>query len=131
MWGIVYAMAPSAQGGGGQQSPWSTFIMLGIIFLIFYLLLIRPQQKRQKQHREMIANLKKGDMVITAGGLIGRITGLTDSVVTLEVADKVKVKVVRSQISGLTSMPITFESTGKTQRRRAKKEESGKRDKGE
>jgi preprotein translocase subunit YajC len=111
---IVYAMAP---GGGGQQSPWGTFIMLGMIFAIFYFILIRPQQKRQKQHREMIQNLKKGDTVITTGGLIGRITGLSDATATLEVAEKVRLKVVRSQIANISSEPLL----GDTQRKGRKK----------
>jgi preprotein translocase subunit YajC len=75
------------------------FLPLILLFGIFYFLLIRPQQKRQKEHRAVLANLRKGDQVITAGGLYGRITGLTDTVVTLEIAEKLRVKVARSQIS--------------------------------
>ncbi|MCD4754944.1 MAG: preprotein translocase subunit YajC, partial [Deltaproteobacteria bacterium] len=71
-----------------------------IIFAIFYFLLIRPQQKRAKDQRSFLDSLSRGEEVITTGGLIGKITGLTDDVVTLEVADKVKVKVVRAQIAG-------------------------------
>jgi preprotein translocase subunit YajC len=62
--------------------------------------LIRPQQKRAKEHRNFLNSLNRGDEVITAGGLIGKITGLTDDVVTVEIADKVRVKVLRNQISG-------------------------------
>ena len=75
------------------------FLPLILLFGIFYFLLIRPQQKRQREHRELLAQLKKGDQVITSGGLYGRITGLTDTVVTLEITEKVRVKVARSQIS--------------------------------
>jgi preprotein translocase subunit YajC len=75
------------------------FLPLILLFGIFYFLLIRPQQKRQREHRELLAHLKKGDQVITSGGLYGRITGLTDTVVTLEITEKVRVKVARSQIS--------------------------------
>lgn len=75
------------------------FVPLILLFGIFYFLLIRPQQKRQKDHKALLANLRKGDQVITAGGLYGRITGLTDTVVTLEITEKVRVKVARSQIS--------------------------------
>jgi preprotein translocase subunit YajC len=88
----------SGQGGG-----FGAFIPLILMFVIFYFLLIRPQQKKQKQHREMIGNLKKGDRgdrVITSGGLYGRITGITDAVVTLEISEKVRVKVARANISG-------------------------------
>lgn len=112
-------MAPGA-GQGGQASPWGTFLMLGAIFAIFYFLMIRPQQKRQKQHREMLANLKKGDTVITGGGLIGRITAMTDSVLTLEVADRVRVKVLRSAVSSVTSQPLL----GDTQNKKAEKKKT-------
>jgi len=75
------------------------FVPLILLFGIFYFLLIRPQQKRQKDHKALLANLRKGDQVITAGGLYGRITGLTDTVATLEITEKVRVKVARSQIT--------------------------------
>jgi len=98
--GIAYAMAP-AQGQGSQQSPYSFLIFMGVIFAIFYFLLIRPQQKRQKEHRQLLDNLKKGDRIVTTGGLHGTIAGLSETVVTLEIADKVKVKVGRSYIAGV------------------------------
>ncbi len=123
---LVYAMAPGANQGGGQPSPWSTFIMLGAIFAIFYFLMIRPQQKRQKQHREMLANLKKGDTVITGGGLIGRITGMTDNVLTLEVADRVRVKVLRSAVSSVSPQPLLGET--ETKKAKKSKEEEGESD---
>ncbi len=93
---IAYAMGGSGQGG---QQGLGMFLPLILLFGIFYFLLIRPQQKRQREHKELLSNLKKGDQVITAGGLHGRITGLTDTVVTLEITEKVRVKVARSQIS--------------------------------
>jgi preprotein translocase subunit YajC len=71
------------------------------MFAIFYFLLIRPQQKKQKQHRQLLSTLKKGDRVITSGGLYGRITGTTDTVVTLEISEKVRVKVGRGNMAGL------------------------------
>jgi len=69
--------------------------------VVFYFLLIRPQQKKTKLHREMIGNLKKGDKIITTGGLHGRITGLDESVCTVEIADRVRVKVARGNVAGL------------------------------
>lgn len=93
----VYAMgAPSggSPGTGGADS--SFFIMMAVLFAIFYFLIIRPQQKKQKEIKEMLANLTYGDLVVTSGGLQGKISGLTDTVVTLEIADKVRVKVSRS-----------------------------------
>jgi preprotein translocase subunit YajC len=95
---IVYAMAPPSGSEGGNTI--MAFMPLIIIFVIFYFLLIRPQQKRAKEHRNFLNSLNRGDEVITAGGLIGKITGLTDDVVTVEIADKVRVKVLRNQISG-------------------------------
>jgi preprotein translocase subunit YajC len=97
---IAYAMAP-AQGQGGQQSPTTFLVFMGLLFAVFYFLLIRPQQKRQKEHRQLLANLKKGDKVITSGGIQGIIVNLSDTVVTVEIADKVKVKVDRNYIAGL------------------------------
>ena len=95
---FAYAMgAPGGGGTGGGADP-SFFIMMAILFAIFYFLIIRPQQKKQKDLREMLANLKHGDLVLTSGGLQGKITGLTDTVVTLEIADKVRVKVSRNFI---------------------------------
>ncbi|MEA1991941.1 MAG: preprotein translocase subunit YajC [Thermodesulfobacteriota bacterium] len=95
---IAYAMGPPSGSEGGN--PLTAFLPLIIIFAIFYFLLIRPQQKRAKDHRNFLDSVNRGDEVITTGGLIGKITGLTDDVVTLEVADKVKVKVARAQIAG-------------------------------
>ncbi|MBW2145922.1 MAG: preprotein translocase subunit YajC [Deltaproteobacteria bacterium] len=90
-------MAPSGGGGGGMAS----LFPLVAIFAIFYFLLIRPQQKKAKTHRMMLERLKKGDQVLTAGGLYGKITTLADNVITLEIADKVRVKVSRNQIAGI------------------------------
>ena len=97
---IAYAMAP-AQGQGGQQSPYTFLIFMGLLFAVFYFILIRPQQKRQKEHQRLLENLKKGDKVVTTGGIQGTIVALTDNVVTVEIADKVKVKVGRNYIAGL------------------------------
>ena len=99
--GIAYAMAPAQGQGGQQQSPYQFLIFMGVIFAIFYFILIRPQQKRQKEHRQLLGNLKKGDRVVTTGGLHGTVAGLSDTVVTLEIADKVKVKVGKSNIAGV------------------------------
>lgn len=101
--GLAYAMGiggkEGAQGGGG----FAALVPLLLMFAIFYFLLIRPQQKKQKQHRQLLANLKKGDTVVTAGGIHGKITGLTDTVVTLEIAEKVRVKVGRGYIANLAT----------------------------
>lgn len=94
--------APAKPQGGcqGGNDPTFSLVLLGVMFLVFYLFLIRPQQKRQKEMVAMLNSLAKGDRVITTGGLLGTIVGLTDSVVTLEVGDKVRIKVLRSHIQG-------------------------------
>jgi len=89
--------APGSQpsAGGGD---WGFIITMVVIFFIFYFLMIRPQQKKQKELKAMLDNLAYGDMVMTTGGIHGKITGLTDTVITLEIADKVRIKVARSAI---------------------------------
>jgi preprotein translocase subunit YajC len=100
---IAYAMGqgggPGADGGAGFLS--TPLLPIILMLAIMWFLLIRPQQKKQKEHRELLSNLKKGDMIITSGGLYGRITGVTEAVLTVEIADKVRVKVSRGHISGL------------------------------
>jgi preprotein translocase subunit YajC len=84
-----------ASGAGGFAS----FIPLILIFVVFYFLLIRPQQKQAKQQQQFINDLKNGNKVITRGGIYGTITGLTDTIVTLEIAQDVRIKVSRSAIA--------------------------------
>lgn len=96
MTSVAYAAGEAA---AGQPNPIASFIPMILIFVVFYFLLIRPQQKKAKLMQEFLANLKKGDEVVTSGGLHGKITGLTDTVATLEIADKVKVKVMRANIA--------------------------------
>jgi preprotein translocase subunit YajC len=97
---LAYAMGTSGSGTGAQGGGFGAFIPLILMFAIFYFLLIRPQQKKAKMHREMLSALKKGDKVISSGGLHGVVTGLTDDTVTMEIAPKVRVKVSRSSIAG-------------------------------
>lgn len=95
---IAYAMG--SQGGAAQQggSQWMSLLPLILLFVVFYFLLIRPQQKRSKQQKLFLENLKKGDKVITSGGIIGLITGIAEDKVTLEVAEKIRIKVLKSAI---------------------------------
>jgi preprotein translocase subunit YajC len=96
---MAYGMAP--QGGqGGQGGGLGVLFMIVPLFLIFYFLLFRPQKKKAEEQKALLSSLKKGEMVITQGGLHGRITGLTDSTITLEIAEKVRVKVSRAHIAG-------------------------------
>ncbi|MBW1680825.1 MAG: preprotein translocase subunit YajC [Deltaproteobacteria bacterium] len=99
---LAYAMGGGSGGAGGQGGGFGAFIPLILMFAIFYFLLIRPQQKKAKQHKEMISAIKKGDRVVSSGGLHGTVTGVTDEVVTMEIAPKVRVKVSRGSIAGVT-----------------------------
>jgi len=99
---LIAMAAPAAGGGAGQQGSWiSTLLPLVVIFAIFYFLMIRPQQKQQKKVREMLGALKKGDEVITRGGMLAKVFGIVDNIVTLEISDDVKIKVTREAIAGL------------------------------
>lgn len=89
-------------GAGAAGSPGlAGFLPLIILVVVFYFLLIRPQSKRAKEHRNMVANLSKGDEVVTNGGLLGRIAELDENFITLEVADNVQVRVQRNAIGSL------------------------------
>ena len=100
MLGVAFAMGQfgGAEGAAGGMEGIKTFIPLILMFVIFYFLLIRPQQKRQKDHKALLANLKRGDDIVTAGGIMGRITNVADTFITVEVAEKVRLKVARGQI---------------------------------
>jgi len=90
------AMAQDAAAGGSLMS---SLIMFVPLILIFYFLLIRPQQQRQKKHRTMLEAMKKGDTVVTAGGLIGKVTRVAESEVTIELADGVRVRSLKGMIA--------------------------------
>ena len=96
---LAYAMG-GAPGGGGSQGM-GAFIPIILMFVVFYFLLIWPQQKKAKAHRQVLAGLQKGDNVVTSSGIYGTITGITDTVVTLEIAEKVRIKVARSSVAGV------------------------------
>ena len=96
---LAYAMGGGA--AGGQGSAFGAFVPLILMFAIFYFLLIRPQQKKAKMHKEMIAAVKKGDKIVSNGGIHGLVTGISDDTVTIEVAPKVRVKISRGFISSV------------------------------
>ena len=95
-----------AQAPGGPIPPAVvSFAPLALVFAVFYLLLIRPQQQKAKEHRTMLANLKKNDEIITNGGLYARVLALADDIVTVEIAPNVKVRVSRQQIASVLTAP--------------------------
>jgi preprotein translocase subunit YajC len=91
-------MAPQGQDGGGGSMV-STLIMFGAIFAIFYFMIIRPQQKKAKEREKLLSALKKGDKVVTNGGLHGVIAGLDDKTCLIDVGNNVKMKFERSSVS--------------------------------
>ena len=95
---IYIAMAPP-QGQDPSDSLISTLVMFALIIGIFYFLILRPQQKRQKEKQKMLDALKKGDKVVTGGGMHGTVSGLDDKTVLLQVADNVKMKFERAAIA--------------------------------
>ena len=97
----IATAAPGGAGGiGGLVIQLAPFVL---IFVVFYFLLIRPQQQRMKKHREIVGNLRRGDEVVTAGGMIGKVPRIAENEVTVELAENVRVKVVKHTISEVRS----------------------------
>ncbi len=114
MWfeGVAYAQATRAASATSEQVLFTTVIPLGFLFAIFYFVLIRPQAKKASEHERMLAALKRNDEVVTTGGLLGRIVELGDKLVTLEVAQGVRLRVERAQIASLSSYGKTAKGGG-------------------
>ena len=96
---LLIAMAPQGGSGAGGGSMVSTFVMFGAIFLIFYFMIIRPQQKRAKEREKLLSSIEKGDKVITSGGVHGTVAGVEEKTILLQVTENVKLKVERSAIA--------------------------------
>lgn len=92
----AFALAAPA---AGQPSPWQLPIMLGIFFLIFWFMVWRPQSKRAKEHKNLLASLNKGDEVVTAAGITGKVTKVSDDYVQVEVAEKVELTFQKQAIT--------------------------------
>jgi preprotein translocase subunit YajC len=89
-------------GGGASSSPFGNpLIMVVLMFAVMYFLVLRPQSKKAKEHQKMLSELKKGDDVVTQGGIIGKISGMKDGEVTLQVQEGVRLRVQRSSVTGL------------------------------
>jgi len=112
---ISPAYAQGSLFGGGNADMITSLLPFVLIFVIMYFLILRPQQKRAKQHTEMVKNVRKGDTVITSGGLIGRVTKVVDDdQVEIEVADGVRVRQMRSMVSDVRAKgePVKDEDKG-------------------
>jgi preprotein translocase subunit YajC len=97
---VNWAYAAGAAGAPEAGTMWSFVVPMVFMVAIFYFLLIRPQQKKSKEHKALLDNLKKGDRVITNGGLIGTIVNIEDQIVNVEIADKVRIEIGRPYIAG-------------------------------
>jgi preprotein translocase subunit YajC len=97
--GNAYAQAAPAAGGGGLDM--ISLVMFGGLFALMYFMMIRPQAKRAKEHRTMLAGLQKGDEVVTAGGTLGKVTKVGDNYVTIEIATNVEIQVQKPSITTL------------------------------
>ena len=98
---ISEAYAMGAQGGAGGQGAGgglSSLVMMAAIFAIFYFIMIRPQQKKMKEHKKMVEELKKGDRIITSGGIYGTVENTSTDTVTVKIAEGVKVKITRGSV---------------------------------
>lgn len=96
---VAYAQSAPAPGGSGAFL--TSFAPFILIFVLFYVLLIRPQQKRQREHRNMLEAIKKGDKVVTNGGLLGTVVSVTRDVLSVQISDNTRVKVLRTELMGL------------------------------
>jgi preprotein translocase subunit YajC len=101
----AYAQAAAPAAGGDM---FMSLLPLILVFAIFYFLLIRPQQTKMKTHREMLENLKKGDQIVTAGGIVGKIARIeqSDNQLVVEIAPNVQVKVIRQTVADLLTKPV-------------------------
>lgn len=98
---VTAAYAQDAGAAGGAGAALGSFLPLILIFAIMYFLLIRPQQKKAKEHAAMLGKLAAGDEVVTAGGILGKVVSVGDGFVTIEIAESVQIKVQKFQVSSL------------------------------
>jgi preprotein translocase subunit YajC len=119
----AYAQAGGAIGGSDM---FVQLLPLVLIFVVFWFFLIRPQQKRAKEHREMIAAVRRGDQVVTGGGMIGKVTKvIDDNTVQVELSENVRVKVVRSTLTDVLSKTEPAKGGGKTDSDDSDKDDTG------
>ncbi len=103
---VAHAMGQTGGQAGGAGGI-AGFLPIIILFVIFYFLLIRPQQKKAKEHKTMISDLKKGARIITSGGIYGTIKSIDDTTIGLEIAEKIKIKITRGNVAAVVSGTTT------------------------
>ncbi|MDH7514613.1 MAG: preprotein translocase subunit YajC [Bacteroidota bacterium] len=104
---LLFAFGAPSPGGAGGNNMMSTLIFLGLLMLIFYFMILRPQQKRAKERAKMLESIKKGDRIITSGGIHGKVAGIDEKTILLDVGDNVKLKVERSAIASVAREAAT------------------------
>ncbi|MBH24140.1 MAG: preprotein translocase subunit YajC [Myxococcales bacterium] len=114
---MLYTVIAIAGGGGGGQAGGGDLltgfiIPMALVFGIMYVLVIRPQQKKQQEHEEYLKALKSGDKVVTQGGLFGRVTAVSERTITLDIGDRTRVKVLRSHVIGSQDAALAGELEG-------------------
>lgn len=100
---FLFASTVFAQEGGTFAASLVQFVPFILIFVVFYFLLIRPQQKKQKEHQALLNGLQSGDKVVTNGGIHGKVTKVGDTVITVEIAEKVRIQLDRQQVARLVT----------------------------
>lgn len=98
---LILFMGTAGGGGGTGNNPSSFFIVMILIIIVMYFFMLRPQAKRQKEHKAMLASLEKGDKILTTGGIVGTIAGIreTDSILIVKIADNVKIELSRGSVA--------------------------------
>lgn len=121
MFFLTYAYAQTAATGteaaAGSPPGWMQFVPIVFMIAVFYFLVMRPQAKKAKDHQSFITNLKRGDQVVTDSGILGRIEGMTEAVITLEIAEGTRIKILKSRILGsqAAAVAVTSKSTSNTE----------------
>jgi preprotein translocase subunit YajC len=100
---MAVMLAQTAPEGGGGAGGLNMLFFIGAMFLLMWALLIRPQQRQQKEHRKMLEQIQRGDQIVTSGGIHGRVTGVSDEVLTVEIAERVRVKLNKSAVTSRSS----------------------------
>ncbi|KFN44921.1 preprotein translocase subunit YajC [Arenimonas oryziterrae] len=98
---LLISPAAAQTAGAGAQSPLPSFLLMGAVLIGMFFIVVRPQMKRQKEHRDMLGKLNKGDEVITSGGIAGRVDDIGENFITVEIADGFKVKLQKGAITAV------------------------------
>ncbi len=109
---ISEAFAQTAGGGGSTTNMLVQFMPIILIFVIMYFLIMRPQQQKARRHREMVANVRRGDTIVTTGGLVGKVAKVDEGELQVELAEGVRVRVVRSMVAEVRAKGEPVKETG-------------------